>query len=364
METDEKALQREKERVAAMRRMSEQSLPKLFPPWMRRLDPYLALEDTNTWLEVFRRQRLYKKFHPVLHRFFPRSGGTFRDSLFYLIPLVFFVVFIFIGWVPCLGAMLGLALVPILQQAFRTRKNRGGSFPVSLVEVFGSQGFHVTAITDLWQSGADGRSLLEAIYLEKRVGGCRFFPLKVALLALIILTGYLLILHFWVGGLVALLRPHHMLGVVLVLWSAWEITMVSWVSRMDTIFNDTIAPLLYMWEGKSAVGHTFWVGFLQAVVWIPIMLFLILMEVGIWYYLVGVLSVSGAAIPWLVCMNLVVLLVISCLARRAYLAKLIRRMEIYRQRADQAFPFFLATQIFEDPDLDKWRPGAAGSHSA
>ncbi len=140
-------------------------MKKPFPDWYRRLDPLLDGYKTNAIWEAF-----YERRNNHSKRMFRRTklkGSMSPGYIFASILLALVTVVLFI-WIGCCGLLPLFLLLPLLQMGTVKKTITGAWLPFDLRRVFGSSGVLESAAIDIWQTGASGRTIFEALYIEQR----------------------------------------------------------------------------------------------------------------------------------------------------------------------------------------------------
>lgn len=163
-----------------------------FPEWVKRLDPLLQGEETNTPYRLFRARRLSSRgfvhHGTLLPRVVEAVGPLFngvwafvRGSLSVLLPLLVLVILLLNGRVVAFFVGLGVwvlfwdriiregrtVLSPLLR-ALGHRKHSDTRMPFRVSDVYNPVRYWERAAVDLWLAGARGGEIAEALYLEHR----------------------------------------------------------------------------------------------------------------------------------------------------------------------------------------------------
>lgn len=131
------------------------SLPPAFPEWMRRADPILAREDTNTLFQAFRELRLRRQGWMARWNVAPLGVALALAVLFALVP------FGYAFWI----AVAGAAAYRRFRGYFASRQTR---LPDRVTALFRSQSLARSVAVDIWLCPEVGSEVLEAVYLERR----------------------------------------------------------------------------------------------------------------------------------------------------------------------------------------------------
>ncbi len=196
---------------------------RLFPGWLRRLDPLLEAEDTNPLFEAFRvrecehlRRRGW--FSWSWRRARRRASAWGRTALnVMLILVVFSILTIAVRSVfLVLALVLGISLFSVISRMVHS----SGRFPSSSTDLMMNLRRTKQAALDIWLTGITAHEVAVALYLEGRRG-----EWKVILLVLSAPVTSLLTILFSVRGY------HHGWGTLLVaaavyfLWEAFAILL-------------------------------------------------------------------------------------------------------------------------------------------
>jgi hypothetical protein len=220
-------------------------LEPAFPRWLRRADPWLAIEDSNSLYQLFRARRLAKG---------PSLAGLGRVVALFIVLLVSLACF-FIVVFSCL-----FCIAPLVPPAFfalwlplswhrQRRPNPEPRLPATVSGIFSYRCCLTQAATDIWLVGFSGREVLEAIYLEHRerswalvTGMAIVLLVAVALFYLLALGRIalpnLLLLAVWAVSAKQIVQLIHvlaaLLGRVVILWPRLR----SW--RLDKQWSEVI----------------------------------------------------------------------------------------------------------------------------
>ncbi len=144
-----------------------------FPAWLKRLDPILEVEETNGLYQAFRERRLRMGRRRTL----VAIAGSFAPILPLVAVTTALMILALAGesrWVQRLTPLLALVVccfaACVIFQRFtnRARKRTSVGMPLYIGEVFSPLAWQEQAALDLWMTGARGRDVAEAIYLETR----------------------------------------------------------------------------------------------------------------------------------------------------------------------------------------------------
>lgn len=220
-------------------------MARSFPGWLRRFDPLLAREDDNHLFRLFKQRRLRARGR--------RVGSFFRlRHRLWVLPIVLSIAYgcWYLLWrepfLLLLGMILTGVLFPFLQERLSRTSWLRAAFPYRVCEVFSKSGFARMPAEQLWLSGARGREVIEAIYLEKREGSALFYLVLFALL----------------GGWVLWTLPESRFGN----WMGWRLRLpllyfliefyLFWLLFEGyRIKYNYIDDLIDFWQRKSAAGR-------------------------------------------------------------------------------------------------------------
>lgn len=214
-----------------------------FPRWLRRIDPLLAAEDTNTLYQAFRERRQRRSWMARI----ADARSEFMIVGFATGGLVLLVyVLARFGCLACLAALVPIIAFLAIASATRHRRIQSRRLPNSVSGVFSLRGFHEQAAIDLWLTGSGGREIVEAIYLEQRQANWpvgMLYNLGIALL----LTG-LLMRHPYAGTIWYFPRL-----VFIFSFLCFAVTMagLSIVTGMAMVRDYCIEPIVMAWKADS-----------------------------------------------------------------------------------------------------------------
>jgi len=195
------------------------SMKSAFPAWLKRIDPILETEETNSVYQAFRGRRERHRWNHALRRV-PAAGALVLIGILLILANENFGRSISFELQALLLAVgLGLALyysrIRISRRPFRVRS---ATYPIRVSDVFTETAWQEQPAMDLWMTGARGQDIAEAMYLERRerwlsdavVPTVMVFLLGI--IPLIVLRSYLRavdvvilsVLTVWMAGLAAL----------------------------------------------------------------------------------------------------------------------------------------------------------------
>lgn len=313
------------------------------PGRLWRLDPHLKLVDDNAIYEAFWYRRLYKRRRSLTERY---TGIHWWGLAIWAVVVLLILLALHV-----FGGIVGLfaPLVPIFVFIYRVctkrRRLHDSELPGRALNCFTPHGYHPGIIRDLWLAGATGRSILEAVYLEKREEKPGAFYLKVPLLFLLILLVYTGILLISADGWLAFTRPHHWVGVLLAGWFSWEVVQMEWVLRMYRIARGVLTDIINIWNGEFGLEVTLERVFIVPVIWVAIVFSLSSGFMGAWIILLHLDFFRTWMVPWFVCLN-VALLPLGCIVLRRKLAlRFSAELNRVFGRADGAFLRFIEREF-------------------
>lgn len=334
-----------------------------FRPWMRRLDPMLAQEDSNAIYNAF---RAWREEHT--RGLWGRMSRTFRTNPLFILYAIgavmgFVLVVALVAFVGCLGFIL-LAVVGVAVSALLSKMRKTGALPRTVAGLF-SGGIHSEAVHDLWLTGITGRELMMAMYLERRRQS-----FAVSLILSLLLTAMVVIPYIGVN-LSESRGPHPMqfLCFGMVAWFLVEVFLSSWTGGMTQAASKMRATL-DLWRSSTAVGHVareigrqlfdlMKVGLVLFVIYIVlfgcVLLVTFLAEhVAMVKQFLGLPVIKDWVFEWIFSLFLLVLALPLHLRRRPTLRKNLAAIEEHLRHADFAFDYRVAGELVNDPDGRDW----------
>lgn len=349
-------MEKEQKRAAQLRDLAGSPLPTIFKPWMRAMDPTLELEDTNPWFEAFRRRRLYLKNRPLLENFGARMGRRAKEILAALGVILVVASILVFGFLACCLVVFFFLILSFVHEFARKRRLQSGFFPEKLDQAFGKSGFHHQCVHDLWMTGASGRAILQAIYLEGREKHSSFMLMKFLVILGVLLIPF--VVYIWqVGPLAVLLNPVILFGLCVAVVLAMELHIWIWLSTMRSIIVDRLSHIVLFWEDKSVAAYSSWRSLLLLAVYIIYGVLFVVVELMIWS-LIGyfIIDPSANLVWFLVFLNVGGIVACLRIVRGFYLRSSLDKLDVLLRRADEAFLYFLVTRVLEDPDIQVWNP--------
>lgn len=331
-----------------------------FPDWMRRLDPHLACEDHNAVHEAF---RLLGRSRRLGTRFRGRDLVYLAGGIMMVLVTVF--LFFFIG---CCALLLpALVWLPIAHVRSQS-KITGGAFPRSVGAVFSPTGFHEQGAVDLWLSGARGRDILEAIYLESR---------RHSLVAPIVFTtvcalalvggGHAAWQAMLASGAVTFpMIVYFLLAAAMLMWLLLEVFFLVWILDKGDKVRRAVDNRILVWRGEAVWPIVAWHAFLDILGFLSLLVILVAVETLAWIgataLFLNYLEVSTQVwwhhvVPGLVIVNSALLAGVTALLRIALGRYFNYTAENLLRRADHAFEYFMGRKVVEDPDVYLWNIG-------
>ncbi|MBX3729075.1 MAG: hypothetical protein KF858_07800 [Candidatus Sumerlaeia bacterium] len=240
-------------------------LEPAFPRWLRRADPWLATEDSNTLYQLFRARRLSKR--PSL----PGILGRIVAIFLALLGVLLCFTFVLFSCLFCIAPLIPPACFALwlpLSWHRQRRPNPEPRLPATVSGIFSYRCCLTQAATDIWLVGFSGREVLEAIFLEHRerswalvTGMAIVFLLAVPLFYLLavgrIALPNLMLLGLWAASAKQVVRLVHvvaaMLGRVVILWPR----MRCW--RFDKQWSEVIGDAVT--HGLGAVAGVIFLWF-------------------------------------------------------------------------------------------------------
>lgn len=139
-------------------------MKRLFPDWLRRLDPLLAAEDTNPLFEAVRRHELRRR-----RRFAPGAEQIGEITWFVGVQLgrLMLTVVLLVLTVVTVG-LTRRWLQQVARELNKPHRLAASLVPARVDRIFGGHRFAEQVAVDLWLAGLTGREVLEALYLEQR----------------------------------------------------------------------------------------------------------------------------------------------------------------------------------------------------
>lgn len=331
-------------------------LPKVFSDRARQCDRTLLAEDTNALFLAFRERRSFHAppgaFRKLADWFSNRSMGQLLGTIGAVLLAI--VLIIAAG---VFGAVLVAFLLSLGAVKARRRKIAGGSMPMRIEHVFSRSGLRLEPAIDLYMTGATGREIAEAIYLEyrERTRRTRFLlGTIVSLPLLLVWLGMVLSTDFEGGAAVAV---SVLMGTITAfVWMLVRLAFASGIKRAHRFMYHTV---LKSWDQRTDTGKAMLRDFEQAVV------ALLLLGVGSIPGLLGCLGIGlflqeilklGPSIAWNLgaAFWLATYCLIAEVAYRRMLPKNIALVESIWPEADFAYQNFMSSIVFEDPDGARW----------
>ncbi len=319
-----------------------------FGSFMRGLDPLVAGEDTNAVYRAFCLRRFVHARGSLLRRF-RHFGAGLNPGQMVLGVLAFIVIVALFLVFGCLVLPVLFALGAAGSVMFQRKRHTEHFMPRLCSRVFGRNGFFADAAVDLWMTGARGRDIVEAVYMEKRENALLTASLVASFL-------YILFAVLYLGAA----RQYHAAGIALAvatLWLTFESTLAGTISAGHQVRTRTLEPMVFVWEsesGKSAgvkIGterlRTGCVGLLVGVAIVFCAIFAISLSASL-------LSEMDAnmkyALPVLLATAFLIAAMVLRLVRNWQRRNLSRKIEAVFERADQAFDHFMASAVLDDAD--------------
>ncbi len=135
--------------------------------FFRRLDPTLCLEDNNAIYQAFKERRNYRS----RKRFALPEGwlnSASRSSFLLIAVIIVSMTLTFYNPIFCCFTILFISLLPAVYAYTGKSRVYRKILPLHVQRIFGNKGYYPQIATELWLTGAGGRKILEAIYLEIR----------------------------------------------------------------------------------------------------------------------------------------------------------------------------------------------------
>lgn len=331
-------------------------LPKVFSERARQRDRTLLAEDSNTLFRAFRERRLFHEPPGAFRKFSDWFSNRSMGQLLGTIGAVLLgIVLILLAGI--FGAILVAFLLSIGAVKARRRKITGGSMPMRIEHVFSRSGLRLEPAIDLYMTGATGRDVAEAIYLEyrERTRWTRFVIGTITSLPLFFIwLGMVLSTEFDGGAAVAV---SVLMGTIATfVWMMVRLAFASGIKRAHRLLYHTV---IKSWDQRTDTGRASMRDFEQAVI---AMLLLgvgsipgLLGCIGIGIFLQEIMKQS-VAIAWNLgaAFWLATYCVIAEIAYRRMLPKNIALVESVWPEADFAYQNFMSSIVFEDPDGARW----------
>lgn len=322
---------------------AEGALPRSFPRWLRHFDPLLAREDGNHLFRLFKRRRLRAR---------GRRMGAFLRLRHRLWMLPVLLVVLSACWyvfqreplLMLLGIILTAILFPFLQERLSRTSWLRAAFPYRVCEVFSKSGFARMPAEQLWLSGARGRDVIEAIYLEKREGSALFY----------------FFLFSVVGGWICWQLPESRLGGFMgwrlrapMIYLLIEFYLFWLVFEGYRIKYNYIDDLIDFWQRKSAAGRI-----LSRRIWTLVAIVTVFVFGCGAFQLIGtfaeIFSGSANARQWVATGLIVFAGVVLNRMRGILRDALSAGFEQSMRRVEYAFCRFMAETAIVDPDGHAW----------
>jgi hypothetical protein len=326
-----------------------------FRPWLRRLDPALAAEDTNRFYQAFRRRRRYGR-NPFKKLFGGRRAVTPAYILLTLLAVV--VTLLLLYFCGCI-ALVVIPLIFAMVHAKTAGAAIDGSFlPRKLTHVFSPGGFARAAATDLHMAGLSGSEAAEAAYLESRE-----YNLLVSSAALVLVMG--IVLFTYVAVQFKEWAWQDSITAAMLLLTTVLLVPATYIAQGSAARVRAVETRVSMWRGEARLGRELGRGCLA---------FLVLFLLST----VGTLAVFGIVMLFdsldrsslggnavltglrdnlaYIVVNGIALAVMVAAVLYARLAppRLKTKLAGSLAEADYAYQRFMATKAFEDPDGLAW----------
>lgn len=324
-------------------------MKRAFPEWLRRLDPMLNAEDSNAVFEAFRRRRkVHARGRFLTSLKYSFAGASVQQLALYGVVIVASVVaFAFLG---CCAIPIVAVALTIIGRSFQRGRVQKGVMPRRLEQVFSVSGFMETQAIDLWLSGATGRDVLEALYLERRERNWLATILVMVLLGMVAVGIYLY-----------LAKPWHIVGAMVVLsivWITYELTWMLLVGGMGTLHENVLKNRVVSWGSASLVADTV-LEILKRLGWIVVAFVVIGLVGGLVAFVATTIAAheggTGEYRDEFVAISILVVLAlvlhfIRIPLRNRYLAALLKLMD----EGNYAFDRFMAGVVVDDPEGAAW----------
>ncbi len=164
---------------------------QIFPDWLRRLDPLLEAEDTNTLFQLFYPRHSIRSIF-LLHGF--QLYQTFLP-----IHTLFLFIFLLVIFNPLCALIIFIMILWIVQKLLQTKpllpapRIMSPTISRTLCQILKPNRAQFPIVLDLWQSGIKGNEILEAMYLELRA---RTWKLFFVFMVLSVICGTSILIYF------------------------------------------------------------------------------------------------------------------------------------------------------------------------